>query len=106
MSIEEIFFEVLSNILYVILIGLGGLFYRQLKHLISIMGTLQSGLKSVLRNDLMNVHDRVTRQGGIYTYQLENVDHMYSDYKNLGGNGVIEKIMEDIKSAKILKVEK
>lgn len=102
----DMFWEISSNILYAVLIALGGILCHQLKHLITIMKTLQSGLKSVLRNDIMNVHERVQRQGGIYPYQLENADHMYVDYRRLGGNGVVERIMEEIRDTKILKETK
>lgn len=95
--------QVSSNLMYAALIAVGGVLCHRLKHLITLIITLQSGLRSVLRNDIMNVHDRMEKQGGIYPHQLENAEHMYLDYKKLGGNGAVEQIMREIEEAEILR---
>lgn len=56
-------------------------------------------------------HDRILSQGTIYiergwisTDEYENLDHyLYQPYKDLGGNGTAERIMDKIKELPIRK---
>lgn len=57
---------------------------------------LEEGVKSLLRNNLIDSHDRYTSRGYCPIYAKESVRHCYDSYHALGGNGVVTKLYEDI----------
>ena len=57
---------------------------------------LQDGVQSLLRNQLIEYHDKYTRRGYCPIYAKESARRSYEAYHELGGNGVITKLYEDI----------
>lgn len=49
-----------------------------------------------LREQLIDYHDRYTRQGEIPSYVYENFVKMYEAYHDLGRNGMVKKMYEEI----------
>ena len=54
------------------------------------------GLRAILRNDIILIHQEVTTKGSITYTQYENLKDMYEAYQELGGNGVITKLMKEM----------
>lgn len=54
------------------------------------------GTMLLLRVQLIDYHDRYIRQGEIPSYAYENFVEMYKSYRDLGGNGMITKMYEEI----------
>lgn len=62
---------------------------------------MQNGMVCVLRKHLMDEHDIWTGKGYITSHALENGLAMYKAYKDLGGNGMIDHMEEEIQNLPI-----
>ena len=58
---------------------------------------LKEGMCAILRIKLIEQHDKWTEAHYIPFYALENWDRMFSVYKKLGGNGVVEQMCSEVK---------
>ncbi len=54
------------------------------------------GTMLLLRVQLIEYHDKYMRLGSIPSYAYENFCEMYNAYHELGGNGMITKMMHEI----------
>lgn len=54
------------------------------------------GTMLLLRVQLIEYHDRYMKQGDIPSYAYENFIEMYNAYHELGGNGMVTKMYEEI----------
>lgn len=54
------------------------------------------GTMLLLRAQLIEYHDKYMRLGSIPSYAYENFCEMYNAYHELGGNGMITKMMHEI----------
>lgn len=59
------------------------------------------GTMLLLRVQLIDYHDRYMKLGSIPSYAYENFEEMYEAYHNLGGNGMITKMKEEIEELHI-----
>lgn len=57
---------------------------------------LSDGVQSLLRNHLIEYHDKYTERGYCPIYAKESARRSYEAYHELGGNGVITKLYNDI----------
>jgi hypothetical protein len=62
---------------------------------------MQNGMVCLLRKDLMDEHEIWTAKGYITSHALENGLAMYKAYKDLGGNGMIDHMEEEIQELPI-----
>lgn len=54
------------------------------------------GTMLLLRVQLIEYHDKYTQQGEIPSYAYENFEEMFKAYRQLGGNGMVTKMHEEI----------
>ncbi len=64
------------------------------------------GTMLLLRVQLIEYHDRYIAQGSIPSYAYQNFCEMYETYHELGGNGMITKMMHEIEELHLKKKEK
>lgn len=57
---------------------------------------LQEGVKSLLRSQLIDYHDKYIERGYCPIYVKETARKSYEAYHELGGNGVITRLYEDL----------
>lgn len=57
---------------------------------------IENGMVCVLRKHLMDEHDLWIDRGYITSHALENFLAMYRAYKDLGGNGMIDHMEDEI----------
>lgn len=57
---------------------------------------LKEGVLSLLRNQLIDYHEKYTERGACPIYVKESARHSYAAYHELGGNGVVTKLYEDV----------
>lgn len=62
---------------------------------------IEAGLACVLRNGLMDAHEKYMKKGYITVHGKESWDKMHNSYHDLGGNGLIEDFDEDIQELQI-----
>lgn len=56
----------------------------------------QDGVRALLRDRLISAIHKAKKQGFIYVHELENITKMYTEYINLGGNGTIKHMMNEV----------
>ena len=61
------------------------------------------GTMLLLRVQMIEYHDKYMRLGYIPSYAYQNFCEMYKAYHDLGGNGMITKMFEEIKELHIRK---
>ena len=54
------------------------------------------GTMLLLRVQLIEYHSKYTKRGNIPSYAYENFNEMYSAYHDLGGNGMVNHMKEEI----------
>ena len=59
--------------------------------------TLNRGLCSLLRSEIIKHHEKYMEKEWIAVYALDNINKMYDAYHSLGGNGTVTKLVEDIR---------
>lgn len=57
---------------------------------------LELGVLGLLRVKLIEYHTKYTEQNSISTHGYENWIEMYNAYEQLGGNGMVKHMKEDI----------
>lgn len=76
--------------------GLATFVIAKYKGLIKHEKALSDGVQSLLRNQLIEYHDKYTAKGYCPIYAKEAARRCYEAYHALGGNGVITKLYNDI----------
>lgn len=69
----------------------------------SASDALKNGLKCLLRSQLIEYYNEYINDGKITSNQYENWMEMYKSYKELGGNGMITHMSNDIEELIIKK---
>ena len=62
---------------------------------------LKEGVLCLLRDGLIKAHEKYMKQECITLHGYENWKMMYKAYHNLGGNGMIDHMKEDIEDLKM-----
>ena len=57
---------------------------------------MENGIQALLRDRLVHAFYHYTERGWISLHGLEAVDKMYAEYHNLGGNGTVTKLWDDL----------
>lgn len=57
---------------------------------------IEQGVQALLRNELIRRYREYEAKGEITILDKENIEHMYKEYKNLGGNGTVAKMYEEL----------
>lgn len=63
------------------------------------------GTMALLMIKIVEYHDHYCKMGYIPSYVYQNVEILYNAYHNLGGNGMITKMKEEINELEIRKGE-
>lgn len=58
---------------------------------------LEAGVQAMLRNDIIKLADKYLDAQEIPVYGMETIEHLYNAYHQLGGNGTITKLVEEVK---------
>lgn len=61
----------------------------------------ERGTMLLLRVQLIEYHTKYMRLGEIPSYAYQNFEEMYEAYHDLGGNGMVKKMYEEIKELHI-----
>ena len=58
---------------------------------------VQDGVRALLRDRIIQAHNHYSEKGYIPVYGMENVLAMYNAYHELGGNGTVTKLVDDLR---------
>ena len=93
---ENLLLETYSIALPIVLTALMGYIVWLLKKQKKDRDANSKGTMLLLRVQLIEYHDKYTILGSIPSYAYENFCEMYEAYHELGGNGTITKMKEEI----------
>lgn len=94
--INEIVMKTILTIVGFIVTGCLGYFVAKVKTYKEKETNQENALKCLLRSSITSKYYVFTELGNIPTYEKENIIYMYEQYKAMGGNSYISKIMEEI----------
>lgn len=57
---------------------------------------IEQGVQALLRNELIRRYREYETKGEVSILDKENLEHMYEEYINLGGNGTVKKMYEEM----------
>lgn len=93
---EQILLQTYKVALPIVLTALMGYIVWILKHQKKDRDANSKGTMLLLRVQIIEYHDKYIREGKIPSYAYENFDEMYQAYHELGGNGMITKMYEEV----------
>lgn len=56
----------------------------------------QLGVQALLRANIINLYNKYTERGEMPIYERENVEQLFTQYKALKGNGVIDNLYDKL----------
>lgn len=62
---------------------------------------LKNAVQALLRNELIRRYREYKTKREMTILDKENVDHLYTEYKNLGGNGTVKELYEGMQDIEI-----
>lgn len=67
---------------------------------------IENAVQALLRNELIRRYREYKIKGEMTILDKENIEHMYTEYKNLGGNGTVKELMDELLEVptKIIKI--
>lgn len=61
---------------------------------------IELGVQALLRNEIIRRYREFESKGEISILDKENLEEMFVQYKNLGGNGTVKKMMNELLNLK------
>lgn len=77
-------------------------FFAEIGVLFAFVKSIHRGTKCSLRNDIVEIYEQCRATKTITRYQLETVCLSFAEYKKLKGNSFVEKLVDEIKTFKII----
>lgn len=93
---ESIIGIVISYLIPTILGGIIGFITTKLKKNKKKEEAIELGVQALLRNELIRRYREYEQKGEISILDKENMEAMFEQYKNLGGNGTVKHMMDDL----------
>lgn len=62
---------------------------------------VEKGVQALLRDRILQAYYHYSERGWITLHGLENVESMYTEYHNLGGNGTVTKLLHDLRDLEV-----
>lgn len=73
-----------------------GYLFKKIKKVQKKEQSIERGVQALLRNELIRRYREHETKGEITIIDKENMEHLFNEYKNLGGNGTIAKMYEEM----------
>lgn len=67
------------------------------KYLYTRLTATERGIQALLREQIVRSYYHYHERGWITLHGLESIERMYDGYHNLGGNGTVTKLLEDLR---------
>lgn len=93
---EKIVGIVISYLIPTILGGLLGFISTKLKKNKKKEKAIEHGVQALLRNELVRRYREYEAKGEMSILDKENMEAMFVQYQNLGGNGTVKQLMNDL----------
>lgn len=96
-QITEFLFSILLMIATGVIGYIGGMMKKRIAKEIDEDRAIKNGLRALLREKIIEICDRCIDRGYVHIHNLESIDDLYIQYHELGGNGMVTKLVEDTK---------
>lgn len=73
-----------------------GIAYRTLSKKVKEQDAIKHGIVALLRDRIIQTYNHYMDKGYCPIYALDNIHSLYEQYQNLGGNGTVTRLMEEI----------
>lgn len=73
-----------------------GCLVRKYKCMVQRQHAMELGTQALLRAQIIHIYNKYMERGYLPIYECENIEELYKQYKNLGGNGTITKLVEKL----------
>lgn len=57
---------------------------------------IENAVQALLRNELIRRYREYKTKNEMTILDKENMEHMFKEYKNLGGNGTVKELMDEL----------
>lgn len=90
-------FQIIINYCIPLILGtVIGFISTKLKKNKSKEQAIELGVQALLRNELVRRYREYEAKGEMSILDKENMEAMFKQYKNLGGNGTVKHMMDDL----------
>lgn len=73
-----------------------GYLLKKIKKVQNKEQSIERGVQALLRNELIRRYREYEVKGEITILDKENIEHLFNEYKNLGGNGTVAQMYEEM----------
>ena len=73
-----------------------GYLLKRIKKVQNKEQAIERGVQALLRNELIRRYREYEVKGEITILDKENMEHLFDEYKNLGGNGTVAQMYEEM----------
>lgn len=94
--IAEYWLEALFTLLCSVFTLLFKRLFKKIKENRERQNAVEAGLQALLRNELIRRYREYEEKGEISILDKENMEHMFKEYENLGGNGTVAQMYKEI----------
>lgn len=70
-----------------------------------ILSNNSNGMQALLRNQIVDKYKETSKVREISLLDLDSLEHLYKEYKNLDGNGAIDRIMLEMRGFQCINAE-
>lgn len=91
---------IINSLIPTVLGGIIGFISAKLKKNKKKDKAIEEGVQALLRNEIIRRYREFESKGEISILDQENLEEMFTQYQNLGGNGTVKKMMNDLNSLK------
>lgn len=93
---NEIIQMILNYIVPTVLGAILGFITTKLKKNKKKDKAIEEGVQALLRNELIRRYREYKIKGEMTILDRENIEAMFKQYKNLGGNGTVKELMDEL----------
>ena len=85
---------------FVFSLAISGLtvWFRRISGKVKKQQAVNNGVKALLRNEIVQEYNRYSDKGFCPIYARENIESLYKEYHELGGNGTITELVGKLQS--------
>ena len=76
---------------------------KRINYYYKVMNSTKNGVKVLLKGEIIRRYNEYKKIGCLSLFDKEIITELYEEYKNLGGNGIIEDMIDDISEIPLTK---
>ena len=67
---------------------------KPIRKILRLQENQTNGITCLLRKDILDLVNKANSQGFIYEYEIEELRKLYKNYKDLDGNGIVDRVID------------